>query len=70
MPTRTYQVNYDITANTIEAVSNFEKLVPPIANVAAQARAAQEAMSQIMEMSRAFKTQFSNFNIKPTIKAF
>ena len=48
MPTRTYQVNYDITANTIEAVSNFEKLVPPIANVAAQARAAQEAMSQIM----------------------
>lgn len=67
MPTRTYQVNYDITANTIEAVSNFEKLVPPIANVAAQARAAQEAMSQIMEMSRAFKTQFSNFNIKPTI---
>ena len=56
MPTRTYQINYDITANTIEAVANFEKLVPPIANVAAQARAAQEAMSQIMEMSRAFKT--------------
>lgn len=67
MPSRTYQVNYDIMANTQGAVQEFNKLLQPMADVAAQARAAQEAFAQITEMSRAFKSNFSNFNIKPTI---
>lgn len=67
MPTRTYQVNYDIMANTQGAIQELNKLIQPMADVAAQARAAQEAFAQITEMSRAFKSNFSNFNIKPTI---
>lgn len=68
MPTRTYQVNYDITANTAGALRQFQELQMPMAEVAKSARAAQESLTMVVETAQRLKSLCNNgFVLKPTI---
>lgn len=67
MPSRTYQVNYDIIANTAEAQKAFQGLQGPMDNVASSLLTISENMAKITEQSREFKAQFGNLRIKPTV---
>lgn len=67
MPSRTYQVNYDIIANTAEAQKAFQGLQGPMDSVASSLLAISENMAKITEQSREFKAQFGNLRIKPTV---
>lgn len=68
MPSRTYLVNYDITANTNGAISEFAKLEHPMKQVAEQARIARESLTQIVETAQRLKALCNNsFTIKPII---
>lgn len=67
MPSRTYQVNYDIIANTAEAQKAFQGLQSPMFAVSQSLREIANSMSKITTQSREFKSQFGNLRMKPTI---
>ena len=67
MPTRNYQVNYDITATTSEAVKGFQNLVSPIRQFAEQVEAARKSMQELKNAANEFKQIFSNFKVTPVV---
>lgn len=67
MPTRNYQVNYDITSTTSEAVKGFQNLISPIKELAEQAEIAKRNMLKLKNAGSEFKQMFSNFKVKPVV---
>ena len=67
MPTRNYQVNYDITATTSEAVKGFQNLVSPIRQFAEQVEAARKSMQELKNAANEFKQTFSSFKVTPVV---
>ena len=67
MPTRNYQVNYDITATTSEAVKGFQNLVSPIRQFAEQVEAAKRNMQELKNAANEFKQTFSSFKVTPVV---
>jgi TP901 family phage tail tape measure protein len=67
MPTRNYQVNYDITATTSEAVRGFQNLVSPIRQFAEQVEAARKSMQELKNAANEFKQTFSSFKVTPIV---
>lgn len=67
MPSRTYQVNYDITGVSVEAVKAFEALKAPMAEISASIKTANENMAVLMEQAKAFKALGKDLVITPKI---
>lgn len=67
MPTRNYQVNYDITSTTSEAVKGFQNLISPIKELAEQAEFAKRNMLKLKNAGSEFKQMYSNFKVKPVV---
>ena len=67
MPSRTYQVNYDITGVSVEAVKAFEALKAPMSEISAAIKTANENMAVLMEQAKAFKALGKDLVITPKI---
>ena len=67
MPSRTYQVNYDITGVSTEAVKAFEALKAPMSEISTAIKTASENMAILMEQAKAFKAMGKDLVITPKI---
>lgn len=67
MPSRTYQVNYELNGISTNAVKAFESLKAPMSEVSSQMKSLTEGMQMLNKQLESFKALSENLVFKPKI---